>query len=229
MPNRLEQRIYKSLFIIESDHTKSDLINYSLSNFAEALFLHNILQILSNSDQNYTITNEQGIYIWKEELQENLCNVRVEICYRVLLKKWAHVPNKRLKWLPNLKSIFSASIILSQVHLETEKMIFRINKSSRLNVREGSNRSLQLKKNTFISFYSCFAYDALEHWSVWQYKAPLFHSWFLLFVFLIFCTASDVFFHQFLVVFIDNSEHSETKLKCKNQKTKIKHFDAWQN
>lgn len=125
-----------------------------------------------------------------------------------------------MKWLPNLKSIFSASIILSQVHLETEKMISRINESSRLNVREGSNRSLQLKKNTFISFYSCFAYDALEHWSVWQYKAPLFHSWFLLFVFLIFCTASDVFFHQFLVVFIDNSEHSETKLKSKNQKTK---------
>lgn len=120
-----------------------------------------------------------------------------------------------MKWLPNLKSIFSASIILSQVHLQTGKMISRINKSSRLNEREGSNRSLQLKQNTFISFYSCFAYDALEHWSVWQYKAPLLHSWFLLFVFLIFCTASDVIFHQFLVVFIDNSEHSE---KSKNKK-----------
>lgn len=47
MPDRLKQRIYKSLFIIESDHTKSDLINYSFGKLCGGdIFAQFTLQML---------------------------------------------------------------------------------------------------------------------------------------------------------------------------------------
>lgn len=107
---RLEQQIYKSLFIIESDHTKSDLINYSLGNFTWEWILHNCKPLRQVQ--------------WRRKKCEVFLGETFFHFMKINLKNWTCVSNKRLHWLPNLKSISSASMLRSQVHLKTGKKIF---------------------------------------------------------------------------------------------------------